>query len=76
MLEPNTRYESRFTDVDLRFGKNVRVGGIRVKGTLDIYNLFNTNTILLVNNNYGPTWLLPTEVVPARFFKLGVQVDF
>jgi len=76
MLEPNTRFESRFTNFDLRFGKNVRVGGIRVKGTLDIYNLFNASTILLVNNNYGPTWLLPSEVVPARFFKLGVQLDF
>ena len=43
---------------------------------LDIYNLFNVGTILLVNNNYGPTWLLPAEVVPARFVKLGVQLDF
>jgi len=76
MLEPNTRFESRFTDVDLRLAKNLRVAGVRLKGTLDIYNLFNAGTILLVNNNYGPTWLLPTEVVPARFFKLGIQLDF
>jgi hypothetical protein len=74
MLETNTRYESRF-DVDLRFAKNVRTG-IRMKGTLDVYNLFNASTILLVNNNYGPTWLLRSEVVPARFFRLGVQLDF
>ena len=47
-----------------------------MKGTLDIFNVFNASTILLVNNNYGPTWLLPSEVVPARFFKLGVQLDF
>jgi hypothetical protein len=76
MLEPNTRFEDRFTNLDLRLAKNVRVGGIRLKGMLDIYNLFNVGTILLVNNNYGPTWLLPAEVVPARFFKLGVQLDF
>lgn len=76
MLEPNTGFEDRFTNLDLRLAKNVRVGGIRLKGMLDIYNLFNVGTILLVNNNYGPTWLLPAEVVPARFFKLGVQLDF
>jgi hypothetical protein len=78
MLETNTRYESRFADVDLRLASNVREGGIRMKGRLDTcnYNLFNASTILLVNNNHGPTWLLRLEVVPARFFRLGVQLVF
>ena len=43
---------------------------------LDVYNLFNANTVLLVNTNYGPQWLLPTEVLPGRLFKIGVQLDF
>ena len=76
MIAPNTQYESRFTNVDLRLTKLLRVGGVRMKGSLDIYNLLNASTILLANTNYGPTWLLPTEVVPARFFKFGVQVDY
>jgi hypothetical protein len=73
---PSTRFENRFTDVDLRLAKNVRIGSIRMKGMLDIYNLFNASTILLANTTLGPIYLLPTEVTPARFFKIGVQLNF
>jgi hypothetical protein len=76
MLEPNTRREDRLNQLDLRFVKRVQVGGMRLQGMLDIYNLFNASTILLVNNNYGPQWLLPTEVLPGRLFKVGFQLDF
>ena len=42
----------------------------------DIYNLFNASTVLGVNTRYGPSWLLPSNILGARLFKLGVQVDF
>ena len=32
MLEPNTKYESRFTDVDIRFSKNLRIRGNPYEG--------------------------------------------
>ena len=62
--------------LDLRFSKRVQVAGVRLQGMLDVYNLFNASTVLLVNTNYGPQWLLPTEVLPGRLFKVGVQLDF
>jgi hypothetical protein len=73
---PTTTFENRFTDVDLRLAKNVRIGSVRLKGMLDIYNLFNASTILLANTTLGPSYLVPTEVTPARFFKIGVQLNF
>jgi hypothetical protein len=76
LLEPNTRFEDRLNQLDLRFVKRVRVGTARLQGMLDVYNLFNASTILLVNTNYGSQWLLPTEVLPGRLFKVGVQLDF
>jgi hypothetical protein len=76
LLEPNTRREDRLNQLDLRFAKRVQVGAVRLQGMLDVYNLFNANTVLLVNTNYGPQWLLPTEVLPGRLFKIGVQLDF
>ena len=76
LVEPFTLRENRLSQLDLRFIKRVRVQGVRLQGMLDIYNVFNANTILLVNANYGPQFLLPTEVLPGRLFKVGMQLDF
>lgn len=76
LLEPHTRREDRLTQLDLRFNKRVRVGGVRLQAAFDIFNVLNGSTILLVNTNFGPQWLRPTEVLPGRLFKFGVQLDF
>jgi hypothetical protein len=76
LLEPHTRREDRLTQLDVRLTKRIRVGGVRVQGMLDIYNLLNGSTVLIVNTNYGGQWLRPTEVLPARLFKVGAQLDF
>ena len=76
LLVPNTMFEDRLNQVDLRFSKIVRIGGARVQGMLDIYNLFNANTILDVNTRIGPNWLRPNSILSARLFKFGVQLDF
>jgi hypothetical protein len=39
-------FEARLTQVDVRVTKQVGLGGVRVRGMFDIYNLFNANTIL------------------------------
>jgi hypothetical protein len=46
---------------------------------VDLYNAFNTNTVLEVKNTCGTTgaaWLVPTQIAQARFAKFGAQVDF
>ena len=48
MLEPHTRREDWLNQLDLRFVKRIQVGGLRLQGMLDIYNLFNASPILLV----------------------------
>ena len=47
-----------------------------MQGMFDIYNLFNANTVLVINTRYGPSWLQPANILGARLFKLGAQVDF
>jgi hypothetical protein len=42
----------------------------------DMYNLFNASTVLAINTNYGPNWLRPSNVLGARLFKFGAQLDF
>ena len=76
LLEPNTLFEDGLNQVDLRFTKIVPIGGGRVRGSLDIYNLFNSSPVLGVNSRFGPQWLQPTRILDARLVKLGVQVDF
>jgi len=79
LIEPGTRYNPRYTQLDLRFAKTIPVHKTRVKGMLDLYNSLNSNTVLDVNSAYGTTgssWLVPTQIALARFVKLGVQIDF
>ena len=76
LLEPNTMFEKRLTQVDLRLTKIVRLRQLRLQGMFDVYNAFNANTVLALNTTYGSTWLRPTSILAGRLFKFGVQVDF
>jgi hypothetical protein len=79
LLEPNTIYNDRVAQLDLRVAKLFRVGTYRLKGMVDVFNATNNNTITNVNNTYGTTgaaWRVPTAISLARLVKVGVQVDF
>jgi hypothetical protein len=78
VIAPNTQFEERLTQLDLRFSKTIPLGRLRVVANFDIYNLFNANTILNRNNTYssGTTWGTPTDVLAARLFKFGAQISF
>jgi len=41
LIEPYSRYEERINQLDVRVAKSIRVGGARVQGMLDIYNVLN-----------------------------------
>lgn len=76
LIPPQSVFEDRLNQFDIRFTKIVRVAGARVQGMFDVYNVFNASTILSINNNYGPAWLRPTSILGARMFKIGGQVDW
>ena len=49
----------------------------------DVYNLLNTDVVTAYNNGYSaPTatresiWLTPTAILPARYVRLNMQLDF
>ena len=76
LLKPNTVFEKRLNQLDVRLTKIFKFGGARVQGMFDIYNLFNASAVTLLNTRYGPTWLQPQLIMGARLFKFGVQLDF
>jgi hypothetical protein len=77
-LLPAFRYslDARVNQLDLRLSKIFVAGKTRIQGNVDVYNALNSSTVLNVQQQLGPTWLQPTQIMPARLLKLGVQVDF
>ncbi len=76
IIRPMTEFENRLNQLDLRFIRNFIISGLRIQGTFDIYNIFNTAAVLAENYQYGSTWRRPTSLLDARIFKFGVQMDF
>ena len=80
LMAPGTLYGDRLNQLDLRFGKVLRVRRLRTVLSVDVYNAFNANAVLAENGAYRDAtiggWRIPTSILPARFAKFGVQVDF
>jgi hypothetical protein len=73
---PGASYEPRLQQVDVRFSRSVRMNKYRLRGSVDIANLFNANSVLNVQRQYGPTYLNVLQIMGGRLVKLGFQVDF
>ena len=77
LIPPNTMFEPRLTQVDLRVSRLFRLGGARrVRGNLDIYNVFNTSNVLSMINTYGGAWRNAAQVLSARLLRVSAQLDF
>jgi hypothetical protein len=77
LFQPNTLYDDRIQQLDLRVSRNFRLRGTaRVRGNFDVYNLFNANTVLNLNTGYGAQWLQPIQVMGGRLLKFGAQLSF
>jgi hypothetical protein len=81
LLQPGRLFADRFNSLDVRIGKNVRVGQTRMNVAIDFYNLFNSNAGTAFNQAYDPvtngaTWLSPTAVLNPRFARFNVTLEF
>jgi hypothetical protein len=76
ILEHNVQFEDRYNQFDLRFGRPITFGTLRMTPRFDIYNVTNSGAVIGSIAGYGAVWLRPTEILTARLFKFGVQVDW
>jgi hypothetical protein len=76
IVKPGDNYGDRLNQVDLRFGKLLRLHGTRTLLALDLFNAFNTNTTDVYQTFYGRTYLNPASVMAARLLKISAQFDF
>jgi len=76
-LEPNdvNRYPSRNL-VDVRFGRVFRFGGRRIEPFVDLYNLFNVNTVLSEVTTIGTSLGTVSSTINPRLIRVGVKVAF
>ena len=75
LVTPGDVYGDRRTRVDLRVAKPLRFGGSTMSLQMDIFNLFNSDTVTGFNQSFS-VWQQPLAIVLARFVKFGVQFDF
>jgi hypothetical protein len=75
LLAPNSTFIARRNELDLRFGKIVRVGRIRNVISLDLFNALNSDALISLNQSFA-SWLAPTEILNARLMKISYTLDF
>ena len=84
LIAPYTMFLDRRNMLDLRFSKFVNLGGARLSGNLDIYNVLNGNQILGINETYGSGWLQPAalqnnevdSILAGRLVHIGGSLEF
>jgi len=76
LVAPGTLYGDRINQLDFRVAKILTFGRSRVQVGLDLYNALNSSAVQTYNQTYGPAFLTPTLVLPARFAKVSAQLDF
>ena len=76
LIKPGTEFGDRVNQVDLRIGKLLHLARMRESISIDLYNALNVSSILAQNNTFGASWLAPTQIMPPRFAKVSLQLDF
>jgi hypothetical protein len=78
LLEPYSTYLDRRNELDLRFGKVLRMrNGARAVVSVDLYNAINSDAVINVNQTLTTDFYLrPTEILNARVAKVSVNFDF
>ena len=79
LIPPNSLFEPRLQQVDLRFSRIFQFGARKLRGDVDIYNLLNASNVLNMNTTYsapGGVWQDVTQILGGRLVRLGFQVEF
>jgi hypothetical protein len=76
VIAPGTTYGPRFNQIDMRFGKVLRLQSRKAVLSLDLFNILNDNTIANASSAYNTSWLAPQAVVAPRLAKVSLTFDF
>jgi hypothetical protein len=79
LIPPSTFFAERRTNVDMRLSKIIRYGRTRTQVGIDVYNLLNSDFVTQFSQVFSPTttgWLTPQAIVPARYVRFNLDVNF
>ena len=76
LVAPQTLFEPRLQQVDVRLSRIFHVGGARLTANADLYNVFNEDAVLQENTRYGDTWREVSLVMGGRMLRFTGQFDF
>ena len=78
LIAPATMFGARINQLDVRAAKLLKLRRTRSQISLDLYNVLNSDATQTYNQTYvlNGSWLTPTLILPARFAKITLQVDF
>ena len=76
LIPANVVFLDRVNTLSVALAKAFSIGSYRLKGRVDVYNVFNDSTVLDANANFGSSWLQPTTIIGGRLLKFQVEVDF
>jgi hypothetical protein len=76
IVSPQTLFEPRLQQVDLRMSRIFRAGTARLTANVDLYNVFNEDAVLQQNTRYGETWREVSLVMGGRLLRFTGQFDF
>ena len=69
-------YEPRLNQLDVRFTKIFNAGGARIRGWVDLFNIFNENSATALSDAFVGGTPRVTAVMGGRLLKFGAQFDF
>jgi Carboxypeptidase regulatory-like domain len=73
---PGVQYYDRVRTLDLSFAKSFAYGRLKVSPKIDVFNVFNANTVLTQVTTYSATGQTPTAVLNPRLARVGVNIVF
>ena len=73
LTEPGSLFGERWDQLDVNFKKNIRYGNKVHTFQLDIFNVFNNNSIRTMNDAVGTSLGQVTAIMPGRFPRIGYQ---
>jgi hypothetical protein len=76
LIQPGTKYLTRWNQVDMSVRKNFRVGRITYSAQMDLYNLLNSAVVITQTQNFGAAFNFPTAILQARLMRLAAQIKW
>jgi hypothetical protein len=73
LTEPGQLYGERWDQLDVNFKKNFRYGNKVHTFQVDVFNVFNNNSIRTMNDTVGNSLGQVTAIMPGRFPRLAYQ---